>query len=44
MSWDAVKEKLKAIIDDEDGQNPLNDDEIERIKSKIAYLEARQSA
>jgi RNA polymerase sigma-54 factor len=28
MSWDAVKEKLKAIIDNEDKHNPLNDDEI----------------
>jgi RNA polymerase sigma-54 factor len=28
MSWDAVKEKLKAIISDEDKCNPLNDDEI----------------
>ena len=28
MSWDAVKEKLKTIIDNEDGHNPLNDDEI----------------
>jgi RNA polymerase sigma-54 factor len=28
MSWDAVKEKLKAIIGDEDKDNPLNDDEI----------------
>ena len=28
MSWDAVKEKLKIIIDNEDKQNPLNDDEI----------------
>jgi RNA polymerase sigma-54 factor len=28
MSWDAVKEKLKAIIGDEDTSNPLNDDEI----------------
>jgi RNA polymerase sigma-54 factor len=28
MSWDAVKEKLKGIIDSEDRQNPLNDDEI----------------
>src|SRR5690606_26594416 len=28
MSWDAVKEKLKIIIDREDKQNPLNDDEI----------------
>jgi RNA polymerase sigma-54 factor len=28
MSWDAVKEKLKAIIESEDKKNPLNDDEI----------------
>lgn len=28
MSWDAVKEKLKAIISEEDTKNPLNDDEI----------------
>ncbi|CAN5536657.1 RNA polymerase factor sigma-54 [soil metagenome] len=28
MSWDAVKEKLKVIIDNEDKKNPLNDDEI----------------
>jgi RNA polymerase sigma-54 factor len=28
MSWDAVKEKLKAIIGDEDKENPLNDDDI----------------
>lgn len=28
MSWDAVKEKLKAIIGDEDKDNPLNDDDI----------------
>ncbi len=28
MSWDAVKEKLKTIIENEDKLNPLNDDEI----------------
>jgi RNA polymerase sigma-54 factor len=28
MSWDAVKEKLKTVIDHEDKKNPLNDDEI----------------
>jgi len=28
MSWDAVKEKLKTIIDNEDRLNPLNDDDI----------------
>jgi RNA polymerase sigma-54 factor len=34
MSWDAVKEKLKVIINEEDKQNPLNDDEIvDKLKS-----------
>ena len=28
MSWDAVKEKLKRIVEAEDKQKPLNDDEI----------------
>jgi len=28
MSWDAIKEKLKAIIAEEDKRNPLNDDQI----------------
>lgn len=28
MSWDAVKEKLRVIIDNEEKLNPLNDDEI----------------
>lgn len=28
MSWDAVKEKLKILIDNEDKDNPLNDDEL----------------
>ena len=28
MSWDAVKEKLKILIDNEDKNNPLNDDEL----------------
>ncbi len=28
MSWGAVQEKLKAIIENEDKHNPLNDDEI----------------
>ena len=35
MSWDAVKEKLKIIIDHEDKNNPLNDDEIvEKLKDQ----------
>jgi RNA polymerase sigma-54 factor len=28
MSWDAVKEKLRLIIDNEDKRNPINDDDI----------------
>lgn len=28
MSWDAVKEKLKVIIDNEDKSSPLNDEDI----------------
>jgi len=35
MSWDAVKEKLKMIIGNEDTLNPLNDDEI------VAQLKAQ---
>jgi RNA polymerase sigma-54 factor len=45
MSWDAVKEKLKAIIDDEDGHNPLNDDEIvEKLKAEGIDLARRTVA
>jgi hypothetical protein len=37
MSWDAVKEKLKAIIDNEDKKNPLNDDEIvDKLKDRAS--------
>jgi RNA polymerase sigma-54 factor len=32
MSWDAVKEKLRAIVEKEDKSDPLNDDElVERL-------------
>ncbi|WP_428940768.1 RNA polymerase factor sigma-54 [Fontivita pretiosa] len=35
MSWDAIKEKLKAIIAEEDKRNPLNDDQIvARLKAQ----------
>jgi RNA polymerase sigma-54 factor len=45
MSWDAVKEKLKAIIDDEDSHNPLNDDEIvEKLKAQGIDLARRTVA
>jgi RNA polymerase sigma-54 factor len=45
MSWDAVKEKLKAIIDKEDRKNPLNDDEIvEKLKEQGIELARRTVA
>ncbi|HYO07848.1 MAG TPA: RNA polymerase factor sigma-54 [Tepidisphaeraceae bacterium] len=45
MSWDAVKEKLKAIIDNEDKHNPLNDDEIvEKLKEQGIELARRTVA
>src|SRR5260221_11603654 len=45
MSWDAVKEKLKGIVDDEDRKNPLNDDEIvEKLKAQGIDLARRTVA
>ena len=45
MSWDAVKEKLKVIIGDEDRNNPLNDDEIvEKLASQGIELARRTVA
>jgi len=45
MSWDAVKEKLKAIIENEDKQNPLNDDEIvEKLQAQGIELARRTVA
>jgi RNA polymerase sigma-54 factor len=45
MSWDAVKEKLKAIIGDENKDNPLNDDEIvEKLKEQGIELARRTVA
>ena len=45
MSWDAVKEKLKIIIDNEDKKNPLNDDEIvEALKTQGIDLARRTVA
>ncbi len=45
MSWDAVKEKLKIIIDNEDKKNPLNDDEIvERLNAQGLTLARRTVA
>jgi RNA polymerase sigma-54 factor len=45
MSWDAVKEKLKAIIGNEDPKNPLNDDEIvEKLKAQGIDLARRTVA
>jgi RNA polymerase sigma-54 factor len=45
MSWDAVKEKLKTIISDEDKHNPLNDDEIvDKLKGQGIELARRTVA
>jgi len=45
MSWDAVKEKLKMIIGNEDPKNPLNDDEIvEKLKAQGIVLARRTVA
>ena len=45
MSWDAVKEKLKAIIGDENKDAPLNDDEIvDKLKEQGIDLARRTVA
>ena len=45
MAWDAVKEKLKTVIENEDKHNPLNDDEIvERMKQQGIELARRTVA
>ena len=45
MSWDAVKEKLKIIINEEDKQAPLGDEEIvEKLKEQGIELARRTVA
>jgi len=45
MAWGAVQEKLKAVIDNEDKHNPLNDDEIvEKMKEQGIELARRTVA
>jgi RNA polymerase sigma-54 factor len=45
MSWDAVKEKLKIIIDNEDTGKPLSDDEIvDRLREQGINLARRTVA
>lgn len=45
MSWDAVKEKLKVIIAEEDKSKPLNDDEIvEKLATQGLTLARRTVA
>ncbi len=45
MSWDAVKEKLKVIVDNEDKNKPLNDEElVERLREQGLVLARRTVA
>jgi RNA polymerase sigma-54 factor len=45
MSWDAVKEKLKVVVANEDKEKPLNDDEIaDRLKEQGIELARRTVA
>ena len=45
MSWDAVKEKLRQIVDNEDKNDPLNDDVIvEKLKEQGITLARRTVA
>jgi RNA polymerase sigma-54 factor len=45
MSWDAVKEKLRQIVDNEDKKEPLNDDVIvEKLKEQGITLARRTVA
>ncbi len=45
MSWDAVKEKLRILVDNEDKNNPLNDDEIvDKLKEQGIELARRTVA
>ena len=45
MSWDAVKEKLKTIIGNEDKNKPLNDDEIvEKLRQQGIVIARRTVA
>ena len=43
MSWDAVKEKIKTIIADEDKSNPLGDDQIVKIVADQGITLARRT-
>ncbi|MFT3788456.1 MAG: RNA polymerase factor sigma-54 [Tepidisphaeraceae bacterium] len=45
MSWDAVKEKIRKIIDEEDKDKPLSDDEIvDKVKEQGIELARRTVA
>src|SRR5437016_5116348 len=43
LSWDAVKEKLKAIIENENKHEPLNDDEIRSEEQREGNEIARRT-
>jgi RNA polymerase sigma-54 factor len=43
MSWNAVQEKIRKIIDEEDKKNPLSDDEIVKVAEKQGIDLARRT-
>ena len=43
VSWDAVKVKLKEIVDHEDKSKPLNDDELAEAMKKSGVAIARRT-
>lgn len=43
MAWDAVKAKLRDIIDDEDKSKPLNDDDLARAMQDAGVTVARRT-
>lgn len=43
MSWDAVKEKLRVIVDNEDKNKPLNDEELVELLNEQGIVLARRT-
>ena len=43
VAWEAVKVKLKELIDNEDKSNPLNDEQLAQELSKLGITLARRT-